>query len=51
MNAGGASVRSYKGEFCWGVIAGFGEIKYEVSGHRYKGYWKDNRKHGLGTFW
>ena len=41
----------YAGDFSWGVIAGVGEMTYETTGHRYKGCWKDNRKHGVGTFW
>lgn len=41
---------SYTGKFSKGVIAGFGEMKYEAVGHHYRGAWKDNRKHGVGTF-
>eukprot|EP00904_Undaria_pinnatifida_P008783 jgi/Undpi1/5034/HiC_scaffold_19.g08386.m1 len=46
-----ANGNSYTGDFCWGAIAGFGELIYETTGHRYKGHWRDGRKHGVGTFW
>ena len=40
-----------KGEFALDKLCGTGELRYVTSGHRYVGQWRDNRKHGEGTFW
>jgi hypothetical protein len=39
----------YKGEFREDKLAGFGEMLYATSGHRYVGEWRNNKKNGKGA--